>query len=45
MRVSATYTIGAGRSMLRGRNLNVPVNGVRPDPSFANVIDVIGDAA
>ena len=29
-----------GTQLLRGRNLNAPVNGVRPDPSFSNVIDV-----
>jgi len=27
----------------RGRNLNAPVNGVRPDPNFANVIESITD--
>jgi hypothetical protein len=27
----------------RGRNLNAPVNGVRPDPDFANVIESITD--
>ena len=27
----------------RGRNLNAPVNGVRPDPRFANVIEVVTD--
>ncbi len=40
MRLSATYTMRRGTQQLRGRNLNVPVNGVRPDPSFTNVIDV-----
>src|SRR5881296_3269413 len=29
---------------MRGLNLNGPVNGVRPDPSFANVVEVLGDA-
>jgi hypothetical protein len=28
----------------RGKNLNAPVNGVRPDPSFANVIESVTDA-
>jgi hypothetical protein len=45
MRLSATYAMRRGTQQLRGRNLNVPVNGVRPDPSFTNVVDVIGDAA
>ena len=44
-RLSATYTMRRGSQLLRGRNLNVPVNGVRPDSAFTNVIDVIGDAA
>lgn len=44
-RVSATYTMRRGSKLLRGLNLNVPVNGVRPDPDFANVIEVVGDAA
>jgi carboxypeptidase family protein len=44
-RVSATYTMRRGSNLLRGLNQNVPVNGVRPDPEFANVIDVVGDAA
>ena len=29
----------------RGVNLNAPVNGVRPDPSFANIIEVVSDAS
>ena len=45
MRLSATYAMRRGTQQLRGRNLNVPVNGVRPDPTFTNVVDVIGDAA
>ena len=27
----------------RGRNLNAPIDGVRPDPRFANVIEVVTD--
>ena len=34
-----------GRGLWRGRNLNAPVDGVRPDPSFVNVVQVVGDAA
>jgi hypothetical protein len=43
-RMNATYTYRLGVDMLRGRNRNAPVSGVRPDPLFANVIDVVGDA-
>ncbi len=42
-RVNASYTYRRGEHGLRGRNLNAPVNGVRPDTSFANVVDVVGD--
>jgi hypothetical protein len=34
-----------GSRLARGLNLNPIVNGVRPDPAFANVIDVVSDAA
>ena len=34
----------ASADQLRGRNLNVPVNGVRPDPDFANIIQTVSDA-
>jgi hypothetical protein len=43
-RLSGTYTYRQGSQLLRGRNLNAPVNGVRPDPQFSNVIEVTGDA-
>ncbi len=33
-----------GTSLQRGRNLNAPVDGVRPNPEFGNVIEVISDA-
>jgi hypothetical protein len=32
------YSYGYRYSLLTGRNLNAPVNGVRPDPSFANIV-------
>lgn len=44
LRVNAGYSYRKGASMLRGRNLNAPVNGVRPDRNFANVIEVVNDA-
>jgi hypothetical protein len=32
------YTYAYRHSLLTGRNLNTPVNGVRPDPDFANIV-------
>ena len=45
MRTSLTVSIGRYGNQLRGVNLNAPANGVRPDPSFANVIQVVSDAS
>jgi hypothetical protein len=45
VRVSMTYAVGRFGNQLRGSNLNAPVNGVRPDPLFANVILVVPDAS
>jgi hypothetical protein len=42
-RVNATYRHIRGEGLLRGLNLNAPVNGLRPSPEFANVIQVVGD--
>jgi hypothetical protein len=42
--VNATYAHTSGENLMRGLNLNGPVNGVRPDPAFANVVQVLGDA-
>ncbi|MEO7192244.1 MAG: carboxypeptidase regulatory-like domain-containing protein [Vicinamibacterales bacterium] len=39
--VTYSYTRGIGQ--LVGQNLNAPVNGVRPDPAFANVIRSVSD--
>ncbi len=44
-RVSITYSYQRGSRLARGQNLNAPIDGVRPDPTFANVIDVVSDAA
>jgi hypothetical protein len=44
MRVNVAYTWAWDRGELRGRNLNAPVNGVRPDPDFANVVALVSDA-
>src|SRR5262249_9145041 len=34
--VGGTFADVRGESILRGRNLNAPIIGVRPDPAFAN---------
>jgi hypothetical protein len=38
---SATFTDGRGDDLFVGRNLNAPVNGVRPDPNFVNIIEAV----
>ena len=43
--VNATYAHTRGENLMRGLNLNGPVDGVRPDPTFANVVEVTGDAS
>jgi hypothetical protein len=43
-RVSVTYSYLRGERLARGLNVNPAVDGVRPDPRFANVIDVVSDA-
>ncbi|HEV3214937.1 MAG TPA: TonB-dependent receptor [Vicinamibacterales bacterium] len=45
LRASATYRYVRGGRVLRGLNLNAPVNGIRPDPTFGNVIEVVSDGA
>jgi hypothetical protein len=37
--VGGTYVYGRGTGLLVGENLNAPVNGVRQDPAFANIIE------
>ncbi len=44
LRINATYAHTNGDNLLRGLNLNPPVNGVRPDPTFSNVVEVRDDA-
>lgn len=43
-RVNATYAKMRGGGLLRGRNLNAPVLGIRPDPAFGNIVEVVSDA-
>jgi hypothetical protein len=43
-RLGVTWAHMRGTSLRRGENLNAPIDGVRPDPQFANVIRVVSDA-
>ncbi len=43
VRVNVLYNYIHLQQQPRGRNLNAPVDGVRPDPDFANVIEVVTD--
>lgn len=45
IRVSATYSLQDGSRVARGLNLNPPVNGVRPDPLFRNIVEALSDAS
>jgi hypothetical protein len=38
--VNATYSDSRGDGLFVGQNLNAPVLGLRPDPSFVNIIEV-----
>ncbi|HMB80968.1 MAG TPA: TonB-dependent receptor [Vicinamibacterales bacterium] len=43
-RVGVTYAHVTGSDLLRGDNLNTPVNGIRPNPAVGNLVEVLGDA-
>jgi hypothetical protein len=43
LRVNATYRYVKQTEMLRGLNLNSPIDGVRPHPQFANIVEVVSD--
>jgi Carboxypeptidase regulatory-like domain/TonB dependent receptor len=43
VRVNATYAHLSGENLMRGQNLNAPVDRQRPDPRFSNVVQVVGD--
>src|SRR5262249_46444005 len=43
LRFNASFQSVRFADQLRGRNLNIPVNGIRPDPNFANVIQTVSD--
>jgi hypothetical protein len=44
LRVNVLYNYIHLQQQPRGHNLNAPLNGVRPDPDFANVVESITDA-
>lgn len=44
IRFSASYTFSKASQVARGRNLNAPLGGVRPDGRFLNVIETVSDA-
>ncbi len=41
--IGVSYSDARGKGLLVGQNLNAPVNGVRPDPTFANIVEAVGD--
>ena len=45
LRGGFTYAHTTGQDLMRGENLNAPINGIRPDPLFVNIIRVVADAA
>jgi hypothetical protein len=45
IRVAATYSYQRGSRLSRGLNLNAPVDGVRPDSAFGNIVDAVSDGA
>ena len=42
---TASYSYTRGSGLARGTNVNAPIEGLRPQPSFGNIIDVISDAS
>jgi hypothetical protein len=44
VRAGVTYAYVKGSGLLRGLNENAPIDGIRPNPAFGNIIDVVGDA-
>ena len=44
VQTTTTYAYQRGSSVYRGLNLNAPVDGVRPDPLFGNIVEVVSDA-
>jgi hypothetical protein len=44
LRVNFLYSYFHQMGLPRGNNLNAPVNGVRPDPLFGNIIESVSDS-
>jgi len=44
-RIAATYSYQRSARLARGLNVNERVNGLRPNPAFANIVDVVSDGA
>ena len=44
VRSGVTYAYVNGTGLLRGLNMNPPIDGVRHDPLFGNIVEVVGDA-
>ena len=45
IRLNSTYAYTRGGQFWHGANLNAPEDGVRPDPAFANVVQVVSDGS
>jgi hypothetical protein len=45
IQASATYAYIRGSAVARGGNMNAPIDGVRPDPRYSNVIEVVSDGS
>ena len=45
VRVNASFQSVRFADQMRGRNLNIPIDGIRPDPDFANIIETVSDGA
>jgi hypothetical protein len=45
LRLGVVYTYMRRESIGRGLNLNAPVDAVRPDPTFSNIIEAVSDAS
>ena len=44
LQAAFTYSYTRGDAVARGRNLNAPVDGIRPESRFGNIIEVVSDA-
>ncbi len=44
LQASVTYAYTKGDGLPHGVNLNAPIAGVRPDPRFGNIVEVVSDA-